>query len=93
MTSKTNKYSKNVKTLPYPELYGHRRCASYVFSCYRRPRIIKGRLTQMVRKVLGVIDDNHAIAPSKHSIPSFSSISATLLKEKLTFPERMRLTY
>ena len=43
-------------------------------SYYRRPRIIKGRLTQMVRKVLGVIDDNHAIAPSKHSIPNFSSI-------------------
>lgn len=36
---------------------------------------------------------NYAIANFIHDIPSFTSISATLLKEKLVLPERMRLTY
>ena len=35
----------------------------------------------------------YAIAASMHEIPSFLSISATLLNEKLVLPERMRLTY
>ena len=36
---------------------------------------------------------NYAKANFIHDIPSFSSMSATLLKEKLVLPERMRLTY
>ena len=39
---------------------------------------------------LGIL---YAIAASMHEIPSFLSISATLLNEKFVFPERMRLTY
>ena len=35
----------------------------------------------------------YAIAASMHEIPSFLSISATLLNEKFVLPERMRLTY
>ena len=35
----------------------------------------------------------YAIAASMHEIPSFFSISATLLNEKFVLPERMRLTY
>ena len=39
---------------------------------------------------LGIL---YAIAASMHEIPSFLSISATLLNEKFVLPERMRLTY
>ena len=47
MALESNKYSKNGKTRPFSELYNHRRCATYGFSYYRRPRIIKGSQKQM----------------------------------------------
>lgn len=36
---------------------------------------------------------SYAIAASMQDIPSFLSISATLLNEKFVLPERIRLTY
>ena len=56
---------------------------------------LKNRLLMLERAMIAISNylSYTDAAAWKHSIPSRSSISATVLKEKLTFPERILLTY
>ena len=59
------------------------------FGCFLLVKPISLALGYGIHR-LGIL---YAIAASMHEIPSFLSISATLLNEKFVLPERMRLTY
>ena len=59
------------------------------FGCFLLVKPVALALVYGIHR-LGIL---YAIAASMHEIPSFLSISATLLNEKFVLPERMRLTY
>ena len=69
------------------------------FTRYMVPRMVRTRVLAHLEKQKKILLGGreklilYAIAASMHEIPSFLSISATLLNEKFVFPERMRLTY
>ena len=52
MALESNKYSKNVKTRPFSELYNRRRCETYVFLCYLYYRIWMKRNDIKIESVL-----------------------------------------